>query len=201
MPQLNDPWFIGFFALLITSLVWQYRTRFLLKRRLRQRKYRIEDLKDENDRLRHKEREARKESTATAKLLEELRREFDASHRKIQEVKSRFEVVERQRDGYLSIIQEVQQERDTWRGMYYSQGTGHDNAQRWMMREIESLSLQVQALGGKPKISSTLPTVRAEFEREHGEQLEQFRSGEATLAHEATTSKETERVAALTAPK
>jgi len=116
---------------------------------------------------------------------------------KIVELEAALEIVKRQRTSYRELIEEVQHERDRWRELYYSQGTGHDNAQRWMMREIESLGQQLTAADLKPTISHTLNSVRDAFVGEHGQHLADYAAGRARQTAVQTTQRENETVNAL----
>lgn len=140
--------------------------------------------------------ESRKWERRTKKARAE-RDELKSFKRLAEPQLEELEVVTRQRDGYRGIITSVQAERDTWMNLYYSQATGHDNAQRWMMREAQGLAQQITALGGKPKVDPIVQQVRAEFEGEHGVHIAAHKSGEAAGSHERTVQEENAQVAKL----
>lgn len=134
------------------------------------------------------------------KKLRRVTRERDAAANKLLEFEpqlAEFVTLKQQSAGYHQLVKTVQRERDSWRDLYYSQATGHDNAQRWMMREHQSLAQQVKQLGGKPKMDPTILEMRAEFEAEHGQNIEDHKSGKAAESHAQTVQQETERAAEL----
>jgi len=108
-----------------------------------------------------------------------------------------LEIVIRKLEGTREIIVDIQRERDTWMNLYYSQATGHDNAQRWMMREAQALAQQVKQLGGEPRVDQVVQQVRADYQQEHGQHIADYKSGEAAGSHEKRVQKENERVAEL----
>lgn len=134
-----------------------------------------------------------KENSAVVQANVEL---GDAS----EALRAELEQTRNQREAYRELIEDIQAERDRWMEYYYSQATGHDNAQRWMMREHQELSRQVKQLGGEPRVSSQVSRVRAAYEAEHGPRIEDHASGKAKTEHEAVVREERARAEAIERP-
>ncbi len=68
---------------------------------------------------------------------------------------------------YYDLIDGACKQRDQFSKMYQAMATQHGAAQDLMLRTIEVLSRQLQALGKQPKIPSVIKAVRDEFFETH----------------------------------
>lgn len=155
----------------------------------------VEKLLADRRRLRAKLKKALREKDDALDQVDAFEERLDQFNQEGEELAT----LRIQSRGYQELVRTVQRERDTWMELYYSQATGHDNAQRWMMRENQSLAQQVKQAGGEPKIHPTILEMRAEFEAEHGQHIEDHKSGKAADSHAQTVQQENERAAELAA--
>lgn len=81
--------------------------------------------------------------------------------------KAQWEVHERRAEEFRTLNSSVLAERNKWQQLYWSQVSGHGNAQAMMMAAIEHLSRRLQILGQKVELPPVIRATMDEFTERH----------------------------------